>query len=80
MRQGVANMAQQVLEALLRLQSVKTATGLGRSSIYALEASGDFPKRVAIGLRAVAWRASEIQAWINSRQPKTELKAYNDAH
>lgn len=63
-------MAQQIHEALLRLQSVKAATGLGRSSIYALEASGNFPKRVAIGLRAVAWRESEIQAWINSRLTK----------
>ena len=63
-------MKEDIREALLRLQSVKAATGLGRSSIYALEASGTFPKRVAIGPRAVAWRESEIQAWINSRQTK----------
>lgn len=73
-------MTQQQLEALLRLQSVKAATGLGRSSIYSLEASGDFPKRVSIGPRAVAWRASEIQAWINSRQTKAALKESDDAH
>lgn len=63
-------MAEQIREALLRLQSVKAVTGLGRSSIYALEASGSFPKRVAIGPRAVAWKSSEIQSWVNSRQTK----------
>ena len=63
-------MSQQQREALLKLPSVKAATGLSRSAIYALEAAGKFPKRVAIGPRAVAWRDSGVQAWINSRQIK----------
>ena len=67
-------MSQDNRETLLRLYSVKLATGLGRSSIYALEAAGNFPKRVAIGPRAVAWRESEIQVWITSRQTKAALK------
>lgn len=63
-------MPQQIRDALLRLSSVKQSTGLSRSSIYALEAAGQFPKRVSIGPRSVAWRESEVQAWIESRQPK----------
>lgn len=63
-------MSYQQREALLKLPSVKAATALSRSTIYSLEASGNFPKRVAIGPRAVAWKESEIQSWVNSRQTK----------
>jgi prophage regulatory protein len=49
---------------LLRLQQVKEATGLSRSSIYA---DPDFPKPVKIGARAVAWCESEIFEWISDR-------------
>lgn len=60
-------MGTQIQHALLRLPEVKKATGLGRSSIYAMEKSGTFPQRVSIGPRAVAWRASEVDAWIATR-------------
>lgn len=63
-------MADTIRESLLRLSAVRLQTGLSRSSIYLLESRGTFPRRVSIGPRAVAWRASEIQAWIDSRQPK----------
>jgi prophage regulatory protein len=63
-------MATQIHETLLRLTAVKNHTGLSRSSIYALESLGQFPKRVAIGPRSVAWRQSEIQKWIESRTAK----------
>jgi prophage regulatory protein len=63
-------MATQIHEALLRLTTVKEQTGLCRSAIYLLESRGQFPGRVAIGPRSVAWRQSEIQAWIESRKTK----------
>ena len=42
-----------------RLPTVMQATGLGRSTIYRLVASGGFPPPVHLGPRAVAWRWSD---------------------
>ena len=57
---------------LLRLPAVLERTGLGKSSVYAGMAAGTFPTPVRIGAgargRGVAWRESEIDAWINSLQ------------
>ncbi len=50
-----------------RLKKVMEQTGLGRSSIYKLIKEGSFPKPVPLGIRAVGWVATEINAWIESR-------------
>ena len=54
-------------DRLLRLPEVKSRTGLGRSSIYRLVATGTFPRPRKLAERAVAWRESEIESWIGSR-------------
>jgi prophage regulatory protein len=48
---------------LMRLPQVMREVGLCRSSIYAAVSQGRFPSPVKIGLRAVACRADEIEAW-----------------
>lgn len=55
-------------DRLLRLPQVTNSTGLKRASIYEQMAANTFPKQVKIGARSVAWRKSEIDAWILSRQ------------
>jgi prophage regulatory protein len=50
-----------------RLPAVIQATGLGRSTIYRMVASGVFPAPVQVGLRAVAWRWSDLDRWSESR-------------
>jgi prophage regulatory protein len=55
------------METFLRIEEVKAFTGLSRSTIWRLERDGHFPKRIRISRRAVAWRATEIEAWIGSR-------------
>lgn len=52
---------------LLRRPVVEQMTGLSRSSLYRLMAIGQFVQPVRISERAVAWRAEEILAWIESR-------------
>lgn len=52
---------------LIRLPSVSTRVGLSRATIYRLLKAGAFPAPVRIGARSVAWRASDIDAWVNSR-------------
>jgi len=55
-------------ERLLRLREVIRRTGLGRSSIYSYEKLGQFPKRVKIGARSVAWPEHKVDMWIATRK------------
>lgn len=52
---------------MLRLPQVCRVTGLCRSMVYQLEAEQRFPRRIKIGLRAVAWVEEEVQAWLTKR-------------
>ena len=52
---------------LLRLPEVIKQTGLSRSSIYSFIAQDLFLKPVKLGMRAVAWRQSDVDEWISSR-------------
>lgn len=54
-------------EQLLRRPAVEEMTGLSRSSIYEMMPRDAFPKAIKIGRRAVAWKKSEIDHWINER-------------
>jgi prophage regulatory protein len=65
-----------MVQAILRLPTVKAHAGLSRSAIYLLMSKGQFPRPIAIGKRAVGWIESEVQDWIReqikkSRKPKT---------
>ena len=57
---------------ILRLPAVKELTGLSRSTIYARIAQGSFPVQVSLGDRAVGWRESEIEAWMEALPRKAE--------
>lgn len=56
---------------LLRLPLVMDLTGLGKSSIYSKTKDGTFPPAVRLSARAVGWRESDIDRWINERTPTT---------
>jgi prophage regulatory protein len=49
------------------LKAVLAKTGLSRSTLYAYVSIGMFPKQRHLGVRRVAWLASEVRAWISSR-------------
>ena len=66
-----ASGASNAIDPLLREGAVRAATGLGTSARYALMAKGEFPRPVLIGTRHVAWKASEVQAWIDARPRST---------
>jgi len=52
---------------ILRLPAVKARIGLSRSTIYLRIAEGTFPRPVSLGLRAVGWLESEIDAWLHQQ-------------
>lgn len=54
-------------DRLLRSQEVSTRTGLSRTTLWRLERAGEFPKRVRRVGRTIAWRESDVSAWIASR-------------
>ena len=52
---------------LMRLPEVLQLVGVGRSTLLAMVAKGQFPPPVRIGVRARAWRARDVYAWLESR-------------
>lgn len=55
-------------DTLMRLPAVVAAVGYSRSTLYALIKQQKFPApRKLAGGGAVAWRASDVQAWIQSQ-------------
>jgi prophage regulatory protein len=59
------------IDPLLRLPAVLAATGLKRSSLYAMMNEDRFPRAVRLGPNSVAWRTSAIRAW-NDNRPQAD--------
>lgn len=53
-----------------RLPRVLAATGMGRTWTYNAVARREFPAPVKLGARAVGWRRSDVEAWLESREEK----------
>jgi prophage regulatory protein len=71
-------MASHHIETFLRLEEVKKATGLGRSTIYLMVGENKFPKPVKIngaGGKAVAWLSSELSEWQRKRVAERDAAA-----
>ena len=58
-------------EELLRLPEVVKLVKKSRATIYLDMKTGDFPKPISIGRRAMAWRLSDIDVWLNTRLLRT---------
>ena len=54
-------------ETLLRRPEVEARTGLSRSTLYDWMKRGEFPQPVKLGTRLVAWKESDVTAWLESR-------------
>ena len=54
-------------DELWSIKIVKAKTGLSRASVYKYITRGLFPRQRQLGPGRVAWRASDVQGWINSR-------------
>jgi prophage regulatory protein len=64
----VASTARAKVESnLLSLKEVVAVTSLSRSSIYALVSHGAFPRPVSLTPRRVAWRSTDVNAWMQTR-------------
>lgn len=45
----------------------KRLVPLSDATVWRMERRGEFPRRIAISDKRVAWRKSEIQAWLEKR-------------
>jgi prophage regulatory protein len=55
------------MNRILRIAEVETLTGLRRSTLWRLWGTGDFPRPVQIGKRAIGFSAEAVEEWINAR-------------
>jgi prophage regulatory protein len=51
----------------IKLPEVRKICGLSTASIYRMAVSGKFPKQVKLGVSAVAWVKSEVDAWASNK-------------
>jgi prophage regulatory protein len=54
-------------DRLIRRRELLKLVPLGYTRIFEMEREGRFPRRLLIADKAVAWRLSEVRAWIDSR-------------
>ncbi|WP_318491836.1 AlpA family phage regulatory protein [Photobacterium leiognathi] len=52
-------------DRLIRERERQAITSISRSHAHRLEKEGKFPERIRLGSRSVAWRLSEINAWLD---------------
>ncbi|MGF6211959.1 helix-turn-helix transcriptional regulator [Comamonas sp. 4034] len=65
-------------DRLLQINVVQQLTGAGRQTIYRWMDSGAFPLAVRVHGKRIAWKESEINAWIDSR-PRADLPSAKEA-
>lgn len=53
---------------VLRTQQLREYIGLSRTTIWRLEKSGQFPKRVRLGQNSVGWLKGDVDTWLESRK------------
>lgn len=51
-------------ERIVRFETVKSLTGLSRSTIYRKIREGTFPAQIKITITGSGWYASEIARWV----------------
>lgn len=54
-------------ERLLRLPAVEAMTGLHRSALFRMRHAREFPAPYRLTPKTVAWKLSEVLAWMESR-------------
>lgn len=59
-------------KVLINRKTLLAMIPLSERTIYNLEQRGDFPRRIALTSRNVAWDLAEVEKWIEGRKKATE--------
>ena len=54
------------MESLLSYRELSSLTGLSRATIWRRVADSTLPKPLRLSPNRVAWRATDIQSWVDS--------------
>ena len=65
--EDVSNSVKGVLMRILKTNEVVKIIGLSKVTIWRMEKSGAFPKRINLTNRRVGWIESEVLEWLESR-------------
>ena len=60
------NLGREMADRLLRIKEVCQFTALGETKLREMVDAGKFPRAKQVGPRAVRWRVSDVDAWIES--------------
>lgn len=55
-------------QVLINRKTLLEMIPLSSRTIYNLEKKGEFPRRIALTSRSVAWDLSEVEKWIEERR------------
>ncbi len=53
---------------IIKLPEVLALTKISKSTLYRFMESGDFPRPIRLGKRARAWRKTDIEEWLETRE------------
>lgn len=56
------------LDPLLSWPQLRAVIGLSRPQIWKMREAGAFPQPVRLSPNRIAWRTSEVRAWLASRE------------
>jgi predicted DNA-binding transcriptional regulator AlpA len=59
---------------MIKLPELAQRLCLGKSTIQAMAARGDFPKPTKLNTRSAAWPVSQVEAWLEQRTKLTNQK------
>ena len=57
----------------VRKSELRQIVPLADSTIYELEKSNDFPRRILLTPRVPVWDLTEVEAWVDQRRKDTEM-------
>ena len=62
-----------MLDRILRQHEVAETIGCSRGHLWRLVSQQRFPPPYKLGKRAVGWKSSEVESWLDSLQQRNEV-------
>lgn len=60
-------------DRLVRIKEINECFAIPVSTIWYWVNKGNFPKPIKMGARFIAWRESELNAWLDAKQSKNTI-------
>ncbi len=55
-------------QLVYRIADLQRVIGLSKWTVYKLMKTGDFPLPIQLTSKAVGWRVTDVEKWVNERQ------------